>query len=372
MNISKKLFVFGMAVIIFTFYLGIVKKDAMAASATGVACKAPCINSFEIEDGQVTTTDIADGAVTGAKMSDGAVSNAKIQDGAVTDAKITGTISSSKIQKPANVIVVAKSGGDFTSIQATIDSINPTADNPYLIKVMPGTYVENVTMKSYIHLQGAGRDVTTIQGSSGSRVIVNNLINVTISGFMMTGSGFGIYIDTSSPTIKDNTFTGNSEGIESRGGEPIITGNRFINNQNDGIWLDSASPTIADNIFTGNGMGSNGDGGIAVDNLSSPIITGNKISGNNPDGISDWGWGIPSVTGNVITGNSRYGINHQGNSTATIANNRITGNGGATYTDIYVRNSTPNISFNIYDDITGTTGVGSYNVNSNGEPAPAP
>jgi len=34
--------------------------------------------------------------------------------------------------------------------------------------------------------------------------------------------------------------------------------------------------------------------------------------------------------------------------------------------------STPNISFNIYDDITGTNGKGMYNVDSKGDAVPAP
>jgi hypothetical protein len=55
-----------------------------------------------------------------------------------------------------------------------------------------------------------------------------------------------------------------------------------------------------------------------------------------------------------------------------ITHNRITGNGAAE-ADIFVHPiSAPNISFNIYDDIDGNTGVGSFNVQSDGTPAPAP
>lgn len=67
-----------------------------------------------------------------------------------------------------HVVVVAKSGGDFTSVQAAIDSIsNASAGSPYLVWVAPGTYSETVKMIPHVHLQGAGQEATIISSSIG-------------------------------------------------------------------------------------------------------------------------------------------------------------------------------------------------------------
>jgi hypothetical protein len=68
-----------------------------------------------------------------------------------------------------NVVIVAQSGGDYTSVQAAIDSITvAAAGNPYLVWVAPGLYEEQVTMKPYVHLQGAGQEATIISSTATS------------------------------------------------------------------------------------------------------------------------------------------------------------------------------------------------------------
>ena len=68
-----------------------------------------------------------------------------------------------------NVVVVAKNGGDYVSVQAAIDSIGDAApDNAYLVWVAPGVYSETVTMKPHAHVQGAGQDVTVITSAAST------------------------------------------------------------------------------------------------------------------------------------------------------------------------------------------------------------
>lgn len=68
-----------------------------------------------------------------------------------------------------NILVVAKSGAKFSSIQAALDSIDDASDsNRYLVQVAPGLYSERITMKSYVDIAGCGPNLTTIssQGSA--------------------------------------------------------------------------------------------------------------------------------------------------------------------------------------------------------------
>ena len=113
---------------------------------------------------------------------------------------------SAETRSYANVVVVAKSGGDFTTIQAAVNSITTEGpDNPFLVWVAPGTYDEQVTMKPFVDIRGAGRWMTTItHGGSPTRDqgTVNAADNTELRSLRVVNTGgdtnaIAIYSDAS-------------------------------------------------------------------------------------------------------------------------------------------------------------------------------
>ena len=115
--------------------------------------------------------------------------------------------------RPAQVVTVAKSGGDFTLVSAAVASITDASVNkPYVIEVAPGNYVEpiGVDLKDYVDIRGAGRDITIITCSCGgatdpvsrglnspyavfrSRVLLQR---VTVSDMTIKNTGSSTYAD---------------------------------------------------------------------------------------------------------------------------------------------------------------------------------
>jgi hypothetical protein len=107
-------------------------------------------------------------------LSGGTVSGATI----FTDGLSANTISAStyyNLPKIQNLITVAKSGGDFTSIKAAVDNITASgSDNRYVIKVGPGIYYEDeITLQGKEFISVVGTDILQV-------VVVANSVDQTI------------------------------------------------------------------------------------------------------------------------------------------------------------------------------------------------
>ena len=195
-----------------------------------MACDSPCIDSFEIEDGAVDTTDIANGAVTSTEIEDGAVDTPDIADGAVTTEKIedraVGTaeladdaVTSGKIDdgavgtddladravtpeklafEPTPVARVVYVSGDDTPTNnglALLDAFaaigtsgpcsspGPSSSAPCLVKLGPGIYDVGTTalsMREHVDVEGSGRLGTRVQGNGEWIVLLENVSHIEI------------------------------------------------------------------------------------------------------------------------------------------------------------------------------------------------
>jgi len=184
------------------------------------------------------------------------------------------------------LLVVAKSGGDFTSIQAAINSTTNTPADRYLVLVAPGIYNEKVVMKQGVDVQGAGVLVTTITAAGSPLADTGTVVGANdaeLSHLTVTNTGgvglnaIAIYNDMASPRITDVSALGQGGdyafGVYNTQSSPAMTkvfcAGYFASTRNYGVYNSSASSPamvhvnvfwidfLVDNYGIYNGEGSN-------------------------------------------------------------------------------------------------------------------
>jgi hypothetical protein len=176
---------------------------------------------------------------------------------------------------PNRVIVDATGELGYTTITAALAAIAPTAETPFVVHVLPGTYNEVVEMKSYVHLEGAGSDWTLLDA-----VNLEHLTDVMISGFTFGGSvapglcrlsgGQAALCDLgSSSVIREVRFDSSSGAYINA----ILTGDssmRIVDSQfaspDYGIAAETADLTIEHSEFAGPGVEARGLSRLSVTN----------------------------------------------------------------------------------------------------------
>jgi len=206
--------------------------------------------------------------------------------------------------RPAGVIWVAKSGGQFTSLSAALASItNNGPEQRYVIKVAPGTYTEtaSVGLKNYVDVEGSGQGVTTITCACGSNTfsyrsavlrVTGPGLHVSVRGFTVNNTGsnlnystgiwtvsavpgnvslddvtvtaaggnvsYGIYNFGSSPRMTNVTATGtggtDGYGVYQQGGSVLIR-DSFLTGSTFSVRKVSGTIRILNTVFNGNTAG---------------------------------------------------------------------------------------------------------------------
>lgn len=224
----------------------------------------------------------------------------------------------------ATAVVATDGTGDFTDIQAAIDSL-PAGGGVVYIK--EGTYAITGALDirtDNISIIGAGRSTSietsgNIQCMSIMTAASGNLTGIVISDLSITGSGSG----------------GNNEGIFIRGTKSTLRNLWVESCGDDGInWVagDGGGTIINCNVKSNSGYGI----------LANPVnirVINNFISNNGKSGLWIQNW-YTVVQGNNINTNVEHGIRGNSVNRSTIVNNTIYGNdsaNAATYDGIFLR-----------------------------------
>ncbi|NJR49382.1 MAG: DUF1565 domain-containing protein [Leptolyngbyaceae cyanobacterium CSU_1_3] len=214
-------------------------------------------------------------------------------------------------------------GGEQAPLKTITQALKIVQPNT-IILLSPGTYSAEtgetfpLQLKPGTTLKGEPRDRgqgVIIQGGGFflSRTFARQ--NVTIVGANQAGltgvtvtnahpQGYGLWVESTSPVITDNTFTGSGHDGASVVGSsaPILRNNYFYQNGANGITIYGTSrPELQDNIFEKTGFG------INIAQNSAPRLTGNRVT-QNKDGIVIQGKARPILRNNVVDGNDRDGM----------------------------------------------------------------
>jgi hypothetical protein len=198
------------------------------------------------------------------------------------------------------------------SIQAAIDAANWGET----VNVGPGTYTEDIRLKSGVNVVGAGWNATILQGSGTTNVVTaTSVSDMRFAGFTVTRSGnannsnnSGFVLDHSSIIVENNCITTNVFGLS----------------------IYYSSPIIRDNIIRGNGCPSRGcgySGGALYSGYATPLIANNLIVTNYDDAVELAGnTSHAQLVNNTIVGNQGSAIVSYAGDTSVIENNIVTAN----------------------------------------------
>ena len=296
----------------------------------------------------------------------GAVSNDEIWAAAGMYKPTTGTDRTATFQLINDVALY----GGFAGTETARDQRDIAAN----VTILSGDIDNNDSQTPII------TDLTTVTGNTtNSYHVVTGATGATLDGFTITAGnangdyylnhwGGGMYNESSSPTLMNVIFSGNSAlgggGMYNETSNPTLVNVTFSNNSatDGGGMINGYSNPILTNVAFSNNSASWGGGGME-NGSSNPALTNvtfNSNSANRGGGMFNYSSSDPTLTNVTFSGNSADiggGMSNQDSSSmltnVTFSDNSATSEGGG----VYNIGSSPQIRNTIFWSNTAPVGA---------------
>jgi parallel beta-helix repeat protein len=200
-----------------------------------------------------------------------------------------------QVAEPNSIIMLA--AGTYSS----------DSGEKFPLQLKPGVSIlgDSKTKGSNIVIKGGGTFISPTFARQDVTILGAN--SASLTGVSVTNPnprGYGLWIESSSPTVSDNTFTGSDhDGMSVTGNSaPLIRNNYFHQNGANGITIYGISkPEVRENVFEQTGFG------INIAQKASPLLVGNRLI-KNRSAIVIQANAHPVLRNNVIESNTEDGV----------------------------------------------------------------
>jgi parallel beta-helix repeat protein len=229
-----------------------------------------------------------------------------------------------------------------TVIRLATGTYNSASGEQFPLRLQPGVTLQGNpdNRGQNVVIEGGGRFISSTYGQQNVAIVAadwSGLAGVTVTN--SNPRGYGIWVESASPVIVNNTLAGNThDGVAVLGkSDAIIQNNNVLQNGANGITVygratpriqgnridrtgfglnvaEQAAPIVVDNIITRN------RDGVLVQGDAQPILRQNRIANNKQDGVVAIGNALPNLGmkgqpgNNEIRNNGRYNIHNNATS----------------------------------------------------------